>query len=381
MRIVADENIVMLQELFGGLGELVALPGRQISAREVQDADVLLVRSVTPVNRELLGDSKVRFIGSTTAGHDHLDLAWLRSRGLEVAWAPGCNAPSVVDYVLSALLYVVDYDLSQLQGRSAAIIGVGQVGRRLRDRLVRCGMRCLLCDPPRARKEGADGFVSLEEALTADVISLHVPLLREGGDVTRHLLGEPELSDLRFGTILLNTSRGPVVDNRALRKVLRARRDLTAILDVWEDEPVPDPRLVRRAALATPHIAGYSLDGKLEGSAMVHRALHAFLGQEPDVQAAQFQPEAPVRSLVFSDDVEPQHALRAAITASYSILRDDSAMRAMMRRPPDGDVARGFDALRRNYPLRRDFSNVRVRVRHSGQGVQAMLRAVGFHSV
>lgn len=380
MRIVADENIPLLRELFGDLGELVLLPGRRIAASDVRDADVLLVRSVTPVGRALLEGSKVRFVGSTTAGHDHLDLDWLRGRGLHAAWAPGCNAPAVVDYVLAALLYVVDYDLEKLHGRQVGIIGCGQVGSRLQERLARCGMRCLLCDPPRARAEGEAGFVSLQEAFSADVVSLHVPLVTDGADRTHHLLGEAELAQLGFGSILINTSRGPVVDNSALRKLLRERRDLSAVLDVWEEEPQPDPRLVRRAALATPHIAGYSLDGKLAGSAMVYRALHEFLGREPVLQPGQFQPEAPVRSLVFSDEVEPQHALRAAITASYSVLRDDSAMRAMMRRPPDGHVAAGFDALRRNYPLRRDFSNVRVRVRHSSRGVQAMLRAVGFRS-
>lgn len=378
MRIVADENIPLLEELFSALGELVPLPGRHIAPADVADADVLLVRSVTRVGPGLLENARVRFVGSATAGHDHLDRDWLSGRGIHAAWAPGCNAPSVVDYVLAALLYVVDYDLRKLHGRSVGIIGCGEVGGRLRERLARCGMRCLVCDPPRARAEGEADFVSLQEALAADVVSLHVPLIRSGPDATLHLLGEQELAQLKFGSVLINTSRGPVVDNRALRKLLPERRDLAVVMDVWENEPRPDPRLVRRTTLATPHIAGYSLDGKLAGSAMVFRALHEFLQREPAVQPEQFLPEAPVRSLVFSDAVAPEHALRAAIAASYSILRDDSAMRAMMRRPPEGDVAAGFDALRRNYPLRRDFSNVRVRVRHSVQGVQAMLRAVGF---
>lgn len=379
MRIVADENIVLLGELFADLGELIALPGRRIDAAAVRDADVLLVRSVTPVGPELLAGSRVRFVGSTTAGTDHLDLPWLHGRGIAVAWAPGSNAPSVADYVLAALLYIVDYDPEKLRGRSASIIGVGHVGSLVRERLVRLGIRCLNCDPPRAREEGDEGFVTLDEALGADIVTLHVPLITSGRYATRHLLGAEELDRLGVGTVLINTSRGPVIDNRALRKLLRARRDLSAVLDVWEDEPTPDPRLVRRATLATPHVAGYSLDGKLQGSAAVFRALHQFLGSEPDVQPEQFAPEAPVRSLVFSNEVEPQHALRAAITASYSILRDDSTMRAMLRRP-DGSVAEGFDALRRNYPLRRDFGNVRVRVRQSKRGVAAMLRAVGFRS-
>ncbi len=379
MRIVADENIVLLDDLFSGFGDLQRVPGRSITPAVVRDADVLLVRSVTRVNRALLENSRVQFIGSATAGTDHLDLTWLHDRGVHVSWAAGCNAPSVADYVLAALLYLVDYDLERLRGRTAGIIGCGNVGTLVRDRLVRCGLRCVACDPPRARQEGEAGFVDLEEALAADIISLHVPLQESGMFATHHLLDADRLGRLAAGTVLINTSRGPVVDNRALRKLLRTRRDLHAVMDVWEDEPTPDPRLVRRVALATPHVAGYSLDGKIQGSVAVFHALNDFLGRASDFQPEQFIPEAPVRSLVFSNEVEPAHALRAAVTASYSILRDDSAMRAMMRRP-EGGVAEGFDALRKNYPLRRDFSNIRVRVRHSSRGVPAILRAVGFRA-
>ncbi len=381
MHIVADENIPLLDEFLAGFGRLTRLPGRLIDHTSVSDADVLLVRSVTRVSATMLAGTPVRFVGTCTIGTDHLDLAGLAAAGIEVASAPGCNARGVVEYVLSCLLTLSERSASAWQDRTIGIIGVGEVGGRLATTLQALGIRCLLCDPPRAER-GEQGFVSLDELLgQSDVISCHVPLTSSGAHATRHLLDEQRLRALRPGTWLINSSRGPVIDNTALSRVLQQRSDLLVALDVWETEPLVDPQLAARCALATPHIAGYSLDGKLRGTAQIYQALCRFLDVPVTLSLDQLAPRIGAGEWRVEPGTPPGWLLARALRQVYDVRDDDARLRAMLGRAASEQASReGFDRLRKDYPLRRECNLLRIRTAASEPQVARRLLAAGFVS-
>ena len=376
MRIVADENIPLLDEFFAAFGEIRRLPGRTLERDALGDAQLLLVRSVTRVDEALLAGSAVRFVGTCTIGTDHLDLDYLQRQGIAWASAPGCNARGVVDYVLGSLLVLAEDAGVALAERRFGIVGAGQVGERLAQVMRGLGWRVEVCDPPRARA-GETGFVSLDEILTrCDVISLHTPLARDGQDATWHLLDETRLANLRPGTWLINASRGGVVDNQALNRVLQQRSDLRAVLDVWEGEPQVDVELARRCRLATPHIAGYSLDGKLRGSEQIYQALCAWLGQPAALRLADMSPAQWLPQLVLDADCPPDWALVTLCRAVYDPRRDS----ADFVRSLDADVEQrrlAFDALRKHYPMRREIDGLQVRISGESSPLRKLVEALG----
>ncbi len=360
--IVADANIPYAQEAFGRLGRVRLLAGKQIGPQEVADADVLLVRSVTRLDEALLRGSRVRFVGSATIGTDHVDLDYLDACAITFANAPGSNAQSVVEYVLAALLAVYTEEDEALRDRTVGVVGCGQIGGRLAARLPALGVRVLRCDPPLAEAASAAGephdFVSLETVLAeADVVTLHTPLTRTEPHPTFHLIGADELAAMRAGTLLVNASRGAVVDNAALRTALETGEIGGAVLDVWENEPTPDEGLLRRTALATPHIAGYSFDGKVQGTAMLYDALVAWLGvpvawnADAVLSADGFLPlKSPPTSL------SETAWLDALARQAYDLRADDTRMRALLEQPADERGAT-FHRLRKTYPRRRAWQH------------------------
>ncbi len=376
MRIVADENIPLLEAFFADFGEIHRAPGRSLKAADLADAELLLVRSVTRVDEALLADSPVKFVGTCTIGTDHLDLDYLARRGIAWASAPGCNARGVVDYVLGALLALAERDGVRLPERRFGIIGAGQVGGRLAKVIAGLGWSLKVCDPPRQRA-GESGFVSLEEVLAeCDVISLHTPLTRAGEDATWHLLDEARLAALRPGTWLINASRGAVVDNAALLRVLRQRPDLGVVLDVWEGEPQVDVELAALCRLATPHIAGYSLDGKLRGTEQIYRAYCSHQGVEPGVSLAQLRPAPWLAELALDASADPQWALATVCRAVYDPRSDDAAMRLSLQ--GDAEARRAaFDALRKHYPPRREIEGLAVRLAGESPSLRDGLAALG----
>lgn len=381
LRIVADANIPQAAEAFGRLGRVRLLPGQAITPAALAEADVLLVRSVTRVDEALLEGSPVRFVGSATIGTDHVELGYLARRGIAFAHAPGSNAASVVGHVLAALLAVFAERGERLLGKTVGVVGCGHIGGVLAARLPALGLRVLRNDPPLA-EAGRKGLVPLERVLAeADVISLHVPLTRGGPHPTFHLIGEGELAAMRPGALLVNTARGAVVDNAALRAALEAGRLGGAVLDVWEGEPEPSPALLALTSLATPHIAGYSYDGKIHGTAMLYDALTGWLGEAPAWSAeAALAPEPGERlALVPPDPALGETAwLDALVRQAYDIRADDARMRAMLDLLP---AERGayFHRLRKTYPRRRDFDRFSVpdvpgayrRAVHEGLGMGA----------
>ncbi|WP_448144436.1 4-phosphoerythronate dehydrogenase PdxB [Pseudomonas silesiensis] len=376
MLIVADENIPLLDAFFEGFGEIRRVPGRSIDRATVEQADVLLVRSVTNVNRALLEGSKVRFVGTCTIGTDHLDLDYFQRAGITWSSAPGCNARGVVDYVLGSLLTLAEIEGADLTQRTYGVVGAGEVGGRLVKVLKGLGWKVLVCDPPRQAAEGGD-YVSLEQIIEqCDVISLHTPLKKHGAQSTWHLFDKNRLNQLKPGAWLINASRGPVVDNTALRQVLLQREDLQAVLDVWEGEPEVDVALAELCVLATPHIAGYSLDGKQRGTAQIYQAYCRFLGQPEQVSLSDLLPAPWLSQVTLNGQSDPAWALAMVCRAVYDPRRDD----ADFRRSLVGNVSEqraAFDALRKHYPLRREIDGLQVRVEGDSPVLHKMVAALG----
>ncbi|MGB1091017.1 MAG: 4-phosphoerythronate dehydrogenase PdxB [Oceanobacter sp.] len=375
MIIVADENIPLLDSFFSDLGEIRRVSGRSLSPADVKDADLLLVRSVTSVNQALLNGSSVRFVGTATIGTDHIDTDYLNKAGIGFANAPGCNAQAVVDYVLSALSVLIDTRDLSFGELSVGIVGVGNVGGLLRKRLEALGVTVKAVDPYKDPEEVGE-LVALEEALTCDLISLHTPMVRTGDHPTWHMIGEAELKAMKPDACLINTCRGAVVDNDALYAHLTDHMEFEVVLDVWENEPELNTALMELCMLATPHIAGYSLDGKMRGTEMIYQAVSEFFGIPIRRKLAQFLPEPGIKRVNFTDQVPFNQALRTAIRASYEIRVDDGKMRQAMRRATDLKTA--FDKLRSSYPLRRDIPAMRVGVPAKCSELQDLLSAAGF---
>ncbi|MGK9049053.1 4-phosphoerythronate dehydrogenase PdxB [Stutzerimonas chloritidismutans] len=376
MHILADENIPLVDEFFAGFGEIRRMPGRSINRAALENVDVLLVRSVTRVDREMLEGSALRFVGTCTIGTDHLDLDYFEQTGIRWASAPGCNARGVVDYVLGSLLALSEVRGEALARRRFGVVGAGEVGGRLLEVLRGLGWDVRVCDPPRQVREAGD-FVSLDEILAeCDVISLHTPLTLGGDWPTFHLFDQARLSRLRPGTWLINASRGAVVDNAALRDLLLQRPDLEAVLDVWEGEPQVDVALAGLCRIATPHIAGYSLDGKLRGTAQIYAALCAARGVEPAIELAQLMPGPALTELAFASSAEPAEMLATLCRAVYDPRRDD----ADFRRSLLGDEAQrraGFDLLRKQYPPRREIDGLKVRIGGHNPALATIVEALG----
>ena len=360
-----------MREAFGALGEIVFVPGRQMDAAIVRDADLLLVRSVTPVNAALLEGSRVKFVATATIGTDHVDLDYLQSHGIGFTSAAGSNANSVAEYVVAAMLELADRHKFRLRGKTLGVVGVGNVGSRVVQFAEALGLRVLPNDPPRQRAEKLAHFVSLKQILAeADIITTHVPLTRQGADATFHLLDKEQLAALEARRpILINTARGPVIDNKALLKAIDGERVGGVVLDVWENEPNILPELLDVVDIGTPHIAGYSFDGKANGAQMIYEAACKFFGTPPAWKPSMPPPEVPLIELSVSSGEDDEEILRRAIRRVYDIRADDAALRANIR---------AFDKLRAEYPVRREFFNTKLIPNGASNALRSKLAALGF---
>jgi len=380
MRIVADENIPLLDAFFEGFGDIRRYPGRTIDRAAVADADILLVRSVTKVSRQLLEGSAVRFVGTCTIGTDHLDLDYFAQAGIQWSSAPGCNARGVVDYVLGSLLTLAEIEGADLTQRTYGVVGAGQVGGRLIEVLRGLGWNVLVCDPPRQAAEGGD-YVSLDEIIQrCDVISLHTPLNKSGDLPTWHLFDRARLEQLKQGTWLINAARGPVIDNDALREVLLAREDLQAVLDVWENEPHVDVDLAELCVIGTPHIAGYSLDGRQRGTEQIYQALCAHLGKTPELNLSDLLPQPWLAQVTLDAATDPMWALNMLCRGVYDPRRDDADFRRSLVGNAESQRL-AFDALRKHYPPRREIEGLPVRINGESDVLRKLVAALGCKSL
>ena len=354
MKIIADENIPYVKEAFASLGEITTLPGRSMAQKDLEDAEILLVRSVTQVNEQLLKNTAVKYVASATIGFDHLDAEYLEKRGIPWATSPGCNATAAAEYVVTALFHIASVKRISLNGMTAGIIGCGNVGSRVKQRLTALGVNCIVNDPPLQEREPHQNFVKLEEALSADIITLHVPLKKTGSHPTHHLLNQQNLSRIDDKSILINTARGSVIDNAALLNHLQDKH-LTTVLDVWEGEPAILPELLDACILGTSHIAGYSLDGRVRGTEMIYLACCQYLNLTPTWKADSIlnNVDNKIIDLTHTNDIDS--SIQQAVQHVYKITADDQSLRDTMALP-EKQRGNAFDQLRKDYPLRREFA-------------------------
>jgi len=375
--IVADDNIPYVEQLFGSLGKVRTVPGRQITPRAVADADLLLTRSTVKVNEDLLAASRVRFVATATIGTDHVDQPYLARRGIQFASAAGSNANSVAEYVMAALLVLAARHGWELAGKSIGVVGVGNVGSRVVAKARALGMSVVQNDPPLARRTGEPRFRPLEEALACDVVTLHVPLTRQGPDATWHMADRSFFERMRPGAVFLNSSRGSVVAQDDLKQAIRSGRPGAVVLDVWEGEPAIDPEMLSMVQVGTPHIAGHSLDGKAAGTQMIYEAACRFLGAEPSQNARDYLPPPDVPLLVVEGRGALEDIVRRAVMRIYDILADDARLRPIAQVPPE-ERGKFFDSLRRDYPVRREFYNTALSFRGCPQRAREALLGLGF---
>jgi len=374
MKIIIDEKIPFIRGVFEPWADVVYSPGRLIDDVMVADADALIVRTRTRCASRLLEKSRVRIIASATIGFDHLDTKWLEKAGIKWVNAPGCNSGSVMQYIMAALLFLASRHSLDLRSTTLGGVGVGNVGSKVVAAARARGMRVLLNDPPRERREGTAGFSPLDQLLEeSDILTLHVPLTVEGEDLTKHLINSKTLKNVRKNCIMINTSRGEVVDNTALRKALEDKTIRGAVLDVWEGEPEADRLLLNLADISTPHIAGYSVDGKANATINAVREVSVALG----IPLLEWTPESlplpaePVIDLslhpAFTDPVD---LAGIAVSHTYRIRDDDSLFRGNPEK---------FEYLRDNYGARREFGSFMVKSADPAAG--QILSGLGFRII
>lgn len=374
IRLLADENMVGLSALESPGLQIRTLPGRAMDRSAMKAVDALWVRSVTPVTAQLLADSPVRFVGTATAGTEHVDVAWLRDNGIAFSAAPGSNANAVVEYVLAALLETGAWQTLEAGG-SLGIVGYGHVGRRLASVAARLGWRIVVSDPPLAAAASFDDLIpvdgTLADVLACDVISLHCALEREGIWPSHHLIGVEELEQLGSHQVLINASRGAVLDNAALYARLAAGQGPQVVLDVWEGEPAFDVRLLdfAQVRIATPHIAGYSFDARHQATLMLYERLG---DQYPELSPYSAQNSNDTSTLEVSVDDDVGTLLRRR----YRIEYDDQRFRGLQSMSAN-DRAQGFDRLRKEYPLRRELARSAIQGELRGEAQRLYAALVG----
>jgi erythronate-4-phosphate dehydrogenase len=390
VKIIVDENIPFGREAFGRLGEVVAMHGRKMDAAAVRDADLLIIRSITKVGRELLDGSRVRFVGTCTIGTDHVDEAYLRERGIAFASAPGCNANSVAEYVVCSLLVLAKCGDYRLEGRTIGVVGVGNVGSKVVTKCEALGMKVLQNDPPLARLFPCEKrFLPLEALMDSDFITLHVPLTKTGEDKTWHMADAAFLKRMKPDAVLLNTCRGAVLDNAAAANSKLEARNSKWVLDVWESEPTISAELLTASSLATPHIAGYSYDGKVNGTTMIYEAARRFcspplrggndnMNPATEWRATALMPPSPHATLAFdAAGRADEDVLREAALTVYDIEADDRRLRVIADLPA-GERGAYFDRLRKEYPQRREFQNSTITLRGGSVTLARKLAGIGF---
>jgi len=374
MNLIIDENIAFAKEAFSYFGKVILVDGRTLTNKVVKDADALIIRSITKVDEELLSKSKVRFVGTATIGTDHIDLDYLKKHNITCADAKGCNADSVAEYVFTALMKAASEKKLSLKSKTIGVVGIGNIGSRVARIAESFGMKVLKNDPPLERKGIGKNYVSLEEILKADIITLHVPLSFEGIDKTHHLINEKILKKIRENIILINTSRGAVIDNEALLDESSGKY-LELVIDVWENEPDINIDLMKATKIATAHIAGYSFEGKVSGTKMIYKSLCKFLNIKPT-----WQPKLPLierKDLQLSDGKSDEEKLFKLFSSIYDIEKDDARLREISTYKLN-EQAGYFDLLRKSYPVRREFSNFTVQLSEKEKHLKPILESFRF---
>jgi erythronate-4-phosphate dehydrogenase len=374
IKIVADDKIPFLKGVLDPFADIRYVPGNKIDKKVIAGADALLIRTRTKCTEELLRGSPVKFIATATIGFDHIDTRYCQKNNIRWTNAPGCNSSSVMQYIAAALLKTSREFRFALNEKTLGIIGAGNVGSKVEKLAANLGIRVLINDPPRARQEGIKGFVDLDTVLReADILTLHVPLTFVGRDKTYHMVNDKTIKKLKRGVWLINSSRGEVAETNSLKKVSDSGRLGGAILDVWEHEPDIDLSLMQKAFISTPHIAGYSTDGKANGTSIVVNELARFFDLPPKEWYPSDVPSPQNEVISINGKGKSADAIiREAVEHTYNISEDDLRLRFS---PAD------FEKQRGEYPLRREFTAYKVNLINSNEQVMKLLNNLGFNSI
>jgi erythronate-4-phosphate dehydrogenase len=352
MIIAVDERVPYWKEAFSDLGMVRPFSARELKPADIRDADILIVRTVTNVNVSLLEGSRVQFVAAASAGTDHVDKKYLKSRGTLLSYAAGCNANSVSEYIVTALHVVASRKSWDLKKKSIAVIGAGNVGSRVARKAGALGMEVLLCDPPLRDSTGDSQYKLLDDVLDADILSFHVPLVFEGPYPTWHMVDRRFLDRLSPKQFLINSARGAVFESRDVKAALRESRIDGVVIDVWEGEPQIDYSLLELADIGTPHIAGNALDGKIRATEMTREALCGYLEMHP---ASQMNPVYPEDRLLHSaPEADAQESILSVLLQAFDIRKEDAGLRALKGSTQEKATA-SFERLRTRHPLRPEF--------------------------
>lgn len=371
VRIIADDKIPFLEGVLEPYAEISYIQGNKITTDQLKSADALLIRTRTKCTMDLLKGTSVKFIGTATIGFDHIDTRYCASQKIKWLNAPGCNSSSVEQYISAALLKIALEFRFSLKDKTLGIVGVGNVGSKV-ERLARIlGMKVILCDPPRARIEGNGKFTPFSKLLSeSDIVTLHVPLNIVGEDKTYHLMNEKSFKKMKKGAWIINSCRGEVIETNSIKDALNSGRLAGAVLDVWENEPDLDLELMDKTFLATPHIAGYSSDGKANGTSMIVSALSEFF----DLPLKKWYPEnvpSPNKPLITIDgaDKNAEEIIFEVVNHTYNINEDDLRLRFS---PSD------FEKFRGDYGLRREFPAYTVKLKNVDDSILNQINSMGF---
>ncbi|KAF0140335.1 MAG: erythronate-4-phosphate dehydrogenase [Stygiobacter sp.] len=373
IKIVADDKIPFLKGVLEPFAEVSYLSPKEITNAAVKDADALLVRTRTKCNADLLENSSVKFIATATIGYDHIDGSYCDANKILWMSAPGCNSSSVQQYIASALVTIAANKKFKLSDKTIGIVGVGNVGSKVERLAKAIGMNVLLCDPPRQRREGGNQFVSLDELVKgSDIITFHVPLNRSGEDKTFHMADEQFFESFSESKIIFNSSRGEVVETIALKNAIKNGSVSDLVLDVWENEPNIDPELLELADIATPHIAGYSADGKANGTAICVNGLAEFFSLPLDRNWYPNEiPNSSSSNIIGIDCTgkTEEEIIREVVLSTYKVEEDDNRLRSSIGT---------FEKQRGDYPVRREFTFYSLELKNCEEKIQNKLYQIGF---
>lgn len=372
IKIIADKHIPFLHGIFEPYAEIIYLSGKDITKQEAKDADCLIIRTRTKIDKQLLDGSRVQMVASATIGHDHIDKDYCRQNNISWTNAPGCNSWSVRQYVSSVLANLYRLHDKAIFEKTLGIIGVGNVGSKVAEMANSLGMKVLLNDPPRVRKEPNNNFVGIEKIIDeAEIITIHVPLYRDGQDKTFHLFDDEMFTKLKRKPFIINSARGEVVCNEALKKAIDKNYISGAVIDTWENEPLIDGALLRKTIAGTPHIAGYSLDGKANGTMMAVSAIAEHFGLPlTNHKITNICPPAKPIIEIDSKNMSNEEIWSSAIISTYDVMNDDRTLR---------EKPANFETNRENYPLRREPLAFNVILKNlQNESIVGILENAGF---
>lgn len=345
-KIVADENIPYIREHFEKIAEISSLPGRKISHQDLLDADILMVRSVTKVTAELLKNTPVKFVGSATTGTDHVDLEWLEKNQITFVDAKGTNSNAVAEYILCCIAYLIQEKVIP-RISTVGIIGVGRIGSLIANKLKILNIKTLLNDPPRAKNEIHFVSTPFEAMQNADLLTIHTPLFFKTDYPTYHLINDAVLNSLKERCVVFNTSRGEIIDSKSY---LKFAKKIIGCFDVWENEPYIHSNVLSLTTIATPHVAGYTVEAKLQGALVLCKSLQKYLN-------------LPQTSMVTLPTYEldlhnTQSTWQQVLLKVYNPAKDTKELKQILNFATENEVAAHFDQLRKNYPKRHEFNSI-----------------------